>query len=80
MNGGIALHDMGDLGGAIAEWREAIRLKPDCAEAHYNLGKGLEAQGEKQAALADYHKASELNSGDEEFRAAYEQLSKELKR
>ena len=30
---------------AVAEYREAIRLKPDDAAAHYNLGNALEAQG-----------------------------------
>ena len=29
------------MDGAIAEWREAIRLEPDLAEAHYNLGVAL---------------------------------------
>ncbi len=30
---------------AIAEFRAAIRLKPDDATAHYNLGNALKAQG-----------------------------------
>ena len=36
----------GKLDEAIAEFREAIRLKPDHAEAHYNLGIALEQPGE----------------------------------
>ena len=44
-NLGIALRDQGKLDEAIAEFREAIRLKPDYAEAHYNLGVALRDQG-----------------------------------
>ncbi len=86
---GVALRAKGDLDAAIPELREAIRLKPDFAEAHYNLGFALEGKGEKQApyhdgtgqaALAEYRKASELDPGNKKFRAAYERLSKELKK
>ena len=38
----LALHGQGKLDEAIAEYREAIRLKPDYAEAHFNLGIALE--------------------------------------
>ena len=37
--------DQGKLDEAIAAYREAIRLKPDYAEAHYNLGIALRGQG-----------------------------------
>ena len=33
-----ALYQKHDLDGAITEYRKAIRLKPEFAEAHYNLG------------------------------------------
>jgi len=74
------LYEKGDLDGAIAELREAIRLKPDDALAHYNLGGALEAKGEKLAALAEYRKASELEPGNQKFRADYERLSKQPKK
>jgi tetratricopeptide (TPR) repeat protein len=77
---GIALYQKGDLDGAIAEYREAIRLKPVLADAHYNFGLALEAKGEKQAALEEYRKASELDTKNDGFRADYERLSKELKK
>ena len=35
----------GEAGEAVAEYREAIRLKPNYAEAHYNLGNVLRARG-----------------------------------
>jgi Flp pilus assembly protein TadD len=39
------LSDIGDLPGAIVSLREAIRLKPEEAEAHCKLGRILSAQG-----------------------------------
>jgi Flp pilus assembly protein TadD len=60
--------------------REAIRLKPDNAEAHYNLGAALESEGQKEPALGEYRRACELDSRHEAFCADYERLSKELKK
>ena len=59
-NLGIALHDQGKLDEAIAEYREAIRLKPDYAEAHYNLGIALSDQGKLDEAIAEYREAIRL--------------------
>ena len=42
----IALRGQGKLDEAIAEYREAIRLKPDFAEAHTNLGDALHRPGQ----------------------------------
>ena len=44
--------DQGKLDEAIAEYREAIRLKPDDAEAHNNLGIALHDQGKLDEAIA----------------------------
>jgi tetratricopeptide (TPR) repeat protein len=54
---GTALFEMGDLDGAIGEYREAIRLKPGYFEAHYNLGDELSRKGDKQGALAQFRMA-----------------------
>jgi len=43
---GNALQAKGNIEAAIAEYREALRLKPDYADAHYNLGLMLEAKGQ----------------------------------
>ena len=40
-----ALRSLGKLDEAIAEYREAIRLKPDYPEAHCDLGNTLVQQG-----------------------------------
>jgi serine/threonine-protein kinase len=45
---------------AIAEYHEAIRLQPDYAGAHSNLGLALCAQGNLEEAIAEYHKAIRL--------------------
>jgi Flp pilus assembly protein TadD len=51
---GTALYDKGDLDGAIAEYREAIRLRPDYAEAHVYLGNALDDTGDHDSAIAEY--------------------------
>jgi tetratricopeptide (TPR) repeat protein len=43
---------------AIGYYREAIRLKPDCAPAHFNLAEALEREGKLQEALAEYEAVS----------------------
>ena len=42
---GNALKDQGKLEEAIASYQQALRLKPDFAEAHNNLGNVLQRQG-----------------------------------
>ena len=42
---------------AVAAYREAIRLKPDHAEAHCNLAKQLQIQGKYGESLAAYERA-----------------------
>ena len=45
---------------AIGEYREALRLKPDYAEAHNNLGVALEDRGSLDGAIAEYREALRL--------------------
>lgn len=47
----------GDLTGAIAELREAIRLQPDSYEAHNNLGNALLQTGDVPTALSEFERA-----------------------
>ncbi len=75
-----ALAGKRDLDGVIAEFREAIRLKPDWALAHNNLALALEAKGERQGALEEYRKAPELDPKNNFIRTNYKRLSKELKK
>jgi len=50
----------GRLEEAIAECREAIRLKNDYAEAHTNLGYALWLKGRVEEAIAEYREAIRL--------------------
>jgi serine/threonine protein kinase len=60
LNLGLAFEGKGALDDAIAEYREAIRLKSDYAEAHYSLGTVLHTQGKRPEGVACYRKALEL--------------------
>ena len=51
----------GDLDGAIAEYREALRLNPNDDEAHFNLGVALGKKGDWDGAIAEYREALRLN-------------------
>jgi tetratricopeptide (TPR) repeat protein/serine/threonine protein kinase len=60
-NLGIALDDMKDLDGAIAEYREAIRLDPKHAAIHRNnLGATLVRKKDLDSAIAEYREAIRL--------------------
>ena len=57
LNLGLALSVQGKLDAAIAEYRRAIKLKPDFALAHFNLGVALSDQGKLDEAIAEYRRA-----------------------
>jgi tetratricopeptide (TPR) repeat protein len=52
----------GRLDEAILHYREALRLNPNYVEAHYNLGKAMEALGRSPEAAAEFEEALRLNS------------------
>jgi len=45
---------------AIAEMKTALRLKPDLAAVHVNLGNALDAEGRTKEAIAEYEEALRL--------------------
>jgi tetratricopeptide (TPR) repeat protein len=47
---------------AVAEWRNALRVDPENAKAHTNLGIALWHKGEAEPALAEFRKAVVLNA------------------
>ena len=51
---------------ALTGFREAIRLKPDEAEAHYTLGYALGSRGNVAGAIAEFCVAIRLKPGDAE--------------
>lgn len=58
---GRALDDKGDWDGAIAEYREALRLNPNYDTVHNNLGIALGHKGDTDGAIAEYREALRLN-------------------
>jgi Flp pilus assembly protein TadD len=60
-NLGFALRKIpGRLNEAIAQYEEALRLKPDYVEAHYDLGNALISAGRAPEAIAQYGEALRL--------------------
>ena len=51
-----------DTAGAIAKFREAIRLAPDSAQAHYQLSLALRRRGALAEANAELEAAREAAS------------------
>jgi tetratricopeptide (TPR) repeat protein len=66
---------MGRLDEAIAEYCEAIRLKKDNAEAHYDLGVAYYRRGQVDDAIAEYHEAIRLKK---DYAEAYCNLGQAL--
>jgi Flp pilus assembly protein TadD len=60
-NSGRRLLTVGDLDGAISQFRSAIRVMPSYAMAHYELGLALSQKGVKAEADGEYRKAAELD-------------------
>ena len=60
-NYGMILSDLGKLQEAELSTQKAIEIKPDYAEAHYNLGNILRDLGKSDQAELSYRKALELN-------------------
>ena len=54
---GIALREQGKLEEAIKAFNRALTIKPDYAEAYYNMGIALKEQGKLAEAIDAYHKA-----------------------
>jgi tetratricopeptide (TPR) repeat protein len=54
---GLALVQLGRPQEAIGHYEQAVRLKPDFAEAHYNWGVALEQAGRVQEAIGHYEQS-----------------------
>ncbi len=61
MNLGSALDESGETDGAIAEYKESIRIEPNDAEAHYNLGISLAKKHDGQGALSELRASEKLD-------------------
>ena len=57
-NLGVLLEKSGDTQGAIEQYQAALRINPDYAEAHVNLGNALsQIPGRQSEAIAEYQAA-----------------------
>jgi Flp pilus assembly protein TadD len=60
----IALDERGDLAGAVRQYQEAVRLRPDLAGFRVNLGAALARAGRVEDAAAEYREAMDLAPDD----------------
>jgi tetratricopeptide (TPR) repeat protein len=76
-------YNMSDLDGALRDFNEAIRLKPDFAVAYYNRGVARRGEGNPastKAAIADFQKYLDLGGGIRNAnQAVVEQVIRDLK-
>ncbi|MEB3192714.1 MAG: TIR domain-containing protein [Snowella sp.] len=61
-NSGYNKAQSGDYQGAIADFNQAIKIKPDNALAYYNRGLAKYNLGDKQGAINDFNQAAQLYS------------------
>jgi len=73
---GNALKDQGKLDEAIAAYNKALSIKPDYAEAYYNMGNALQDQGKLDEAIAAYNKALSIKP---DYADAYNNMGNALK-
>ncbi|MBW7990661.1 MAG: tetratricopeptide repeat protein [Planctomycetes bacterium] len=58
---GAIARGMGDIDQVVAQYREAIRIKPTCIEAHYFLAWAYEKQGRFDESVEHYSKTLRLH-------------------
>ena len=54
---GVSLQNKGDLDGAIASYKQAVKIKSDLAHAYFNLGAAWRAKGILETAVENFEKA-----------------------
>jgi len=72
-NRGIQHQQKGEIGAAIEDYRWALRLSPDNAAVHYDLGDAYEEIPDYDRALEQYQRAIDV---DPSFYPAYNNLSR----
>jgi tetratricopeptide (TPR) repeat protein len=74
-NLGYALHMNGKVEDAILHFREALRIRPHYAQAHFNLANALIHTGQIEQGITHYQSALKLNPNDDD---AYNNLGSAL--
>lgn len=64
----------GDMGGALARFREALEIDPDHAQAHLNLGVALRLRDDRDPARWHFERAAALDPEGTSGREARRQL------
>jgi len=77
-NLGVELYKKGDLDGAIAEYRIAIRLNPNLPNAHYHLGIALMDQGNVSAAAKELEEFIRLAPNMPFYRSKIDEAKRRL--
>ena len=65
-----------ELDAAIDSYKQAIKIKPDYAEAYYNMGNALKDKGELDAAIDSYKQAIKIKP---DYADAYINMGNALK-
>jgi tetratricopeptide (TPR) repeat protein len=60
-NSGRRLRSLGDLNGAISQFRAAIQAVKDYAPAHFELAIALRQEGKNEEASSEFQKAASLD-------------------
>src|ERR1044071_9491085 len=60
----IAMHQAGDMEGAIRHYREYLQQRPNSIEARSNLGAALAKTGRFEEAIEQYNRALETKSSN----------------
>src|SRR5262249_18317487 len=71
---GIAHHLAGEVAEAARWYEHALQLRPEYAEAHYNLARALAALNQPDEAVAHYRRSLELRPDDAEFHSSFAPL------
>lgn len=74
----LTVQDKYDLDQAVERYKEALQLKPDYFQAHYNLAEVLERQGELENAIKHYRETLRINPGHIRARQALQALKAAL--
>ena len=65
---------VGSVQEAILQFEQALRIKSDFADAHYNLGNALEQAGRPREAVGHYEQALRIKPDYAEARTALARL------
>jgi Flp pilus assembly protein TadD len=61
LNGAFELMEKNQMAEAIEQWRQALQLDPDDAQAHFSLAVSLSGNNQEREAVEEYRKACALD-------------------